>query len=102
MKNGAVWDVQYVDGKGFTLKNIATGKYLQDNKPAKYDTPTYFTFATVGLTNITGIQTLSAQSSTLNTGDVYTLQGVKVGNRSQWNSLPAGLYIVGGKKIYKK
>ena len=102
MKNGAVWDVQYVDGKGFTLKNIATGKYLQDNKPAKYDTPAYFTFATVGLTNTTGIQTLPTQSPTLNTGDVYSLQGVKVGNRSQWNSLPAGLYIVGGKKIYKK
>ena len=100
MKNGAVWDVKYVAGKGFTLKNIATGKYLQDAAPAKYDTPTYFTFATVGLTVTTGIRETRVTSAALQS--VYNLQGIKVGSLSQWNSLPCGLYIVNGKKIYKK
>lgn len=100
MKNGAVWDVKYVAGKGFTLKNIATGKYLQDAAPAKYDTPTYFTFATVGLTVPTAIRDTRTDSAT--DSAVYNLQGIKVGSLSQWNSLPCGLYIVNGKKIYKK
>lgn len=100
IKNGAVWDVKYVAGKGFTLKNIATGKYLQDAAPAKYDTPTYFTFATVGLTVTTGIRETRVTSAALQS--VYSLQGIKVGSLSQWNSLPCGLYIVNGKKIYKK
>ena len=28
MKDGAAWDIQYVEGKGFTLLNKGTGKYL--------------------------------------------------------------------------
>jgi hypothetical protein len=43
-ENGAVWEIQYVDGKGFSLKNIGTGLYLKDNTPAKYEEPTYFGF----------------------------------------------------------
>lgn len=45
---GAVWDIQYssVNG-GFSIKNIATGKYLKDATPAKYDDPTYFTLCTI-------------------------------------------------------
>ena len=33
--------------------------------------------------------------------DVYNLQGEKVGKSSQINSLPRGIYIIGGKKIIK-
>ncbi|MBQ9434599.1 MAG: hypothetical protein IJU33_00545 [Bacteroidales bacterium] len=44
LENGALWDIQYVDGKGFTLKSVATGKYLKDNSTAKFDEPTYFQF----------------------------------------------------------
>ena len=47
-----VWDIQYVDGHGFTLKNLgtsaeepATNRYLNDpTKRANSDTPGYFTF----------------------------------------------------------
>ena len=46
IKNGAVWDIQYVEGKGFTLLNKGTGLYLNDNLPAKYDEPVYWTFCT--------------------------------------------------------
>ena len=44
MENGALWDIQYVAGKGFTLLNVGTGKYLQDAMPAMYDEPAYFSF----------------------------------------------------------
>ena len=44
MENGALWDIKYVEGQGFTLKNVGTGKYLQDASPAKYDEPAYFSF----------------------------------------------------------
>lgn len=46
-KNLAVWDIQYVDGKGFTMKNVGTGLYLHDNAPAKYEEPAYWTFCTL-------------------------------------------------------
>jgi hypothetical protein len=46
-KNCAAWIIEYVAGKGFTLKNVGTGKYLKDNTWAMYDEPTYFNFRTV-------------------------------------------------------
>ena len=46
-KNLAVWDIQYVDGKGFTMKNVGTGLYLHDNAPAKHEEPAYWTFCTL-------------------------------------------------------
>lgn len=103
--NGAVWDIQYVEGKGWTLKNVGTGKYLKDaTHPAMFDEPTYFTFCT--LTPTTGIQIVENTPLTNERsrfGDsVFNLQGVKVGNKSDWNSLPKGLYIVNGKAKLKK
>lgn len=44
INNGAVWDIQYEEGKGFTIKNIGTGLYLNDNAPAKYEEPVYWSF----------------------------------------------------------
>lgn len=43
--NGAVYDVQYEEGKGFSLKNIGTGFYQGANTlPAKAEEPAYFDF----------------------------------------------------------
>ena len=103
--DGAVWDIQYVEGKGWTLKNVGTGKYLKDaTHPAMFDEPTYFTFCT--LTPTTGIQIIENTPMTNERsryGDsVFNLQGVKVGEKSDWNSLPNGLYIVNGKAKLKK
>jgi len=103
--NGAVWIPEYVEGKGWTLKNGGTGKYLKDATPAKYDEPTYFTFCT--LTEVTtGIQIIDYSPSTLDHSrygePVYNLQGVRVGDRNDWNRLPPGLYIVNGKAKLKK
>ena len=101
--NGAVWIPEYVDGKGWTLKNGGTGKYLKDATAAKYDEPTYFTFCT--LTDVTtGIREISdSPRNHSRFGDaVYSLQGVKMGVKGDWNSLPQGLYIVDGKVVLKK
>ena len=45
--NGAVWDIQYVDGQGMTLRNVGTGQYLNDNGPANNETPAYWTLCTI-------------------------------------------------------
>ncbi|MBQ1668750.1 MAG: hypothetical protein II063_12330 [Prevotella sp.] len=97
MKNGAVWDIQYVDGYGFTLKNIGTGKYLHDAAPAKYDTPTYFTFCTIGGTS--GVKTINSDK---HDETIYNLQGIKIGTRNDINQLPRGLYLMNGKKFIVK
>ena len=95
---GAVWVMEYVDGKGFSIKNVGTGKYLKDaSSPAKYDEPTYFTFCTLGVSAGIDLPVADARTS-----DVYTLQGVKAGTKEQWSSLPQGIYIVGGKLKVKK
>lgn len=105
IQDGAVWDIQYVEGKGWTLLNKGTGKYLKDAAhPAMFDEPTYFTFCT--LTPTTGIQIIENSPSAVGrsrSGDsVYNLQGIKVGEKSDWNSLPKGLYIINGKAKLKK
>ena len=47
IKNGAVFDIQYEEGKGFSLLNKGTGLYLYSNKPCDGAEPTYWTFCTV-------------------------------------------------------
>ena len=99
--DGAVWDVQYVEGKGWALKNVGTGKYLKDaTSPAKYDEPTYFTFCTLAET--TGYESTVSSPVSSHVADVYTLQGVKAGTKEQWNSLPSGVYVVDGKLRVKR
>ena len=103
--DGAVWKIEYVENKGWSMLNVGTGKYLKDaTHPAMFDEPTYFTFCT--LTPTTGIQIIENTPMTNERsryGDsVFNLQGVKVGEKSDWNSLPNGLYIVNGKAKLKK
>ena len=96
--DGAVWDIQYVDGKGWTLKNVGTGKYLKDaTSPAKYDEPTYFTFCTLKEGSTTGIHEVRSQREEVRSG-VYTLDGRKVNTEN----LRPGLYIKNGRKVVIK
>ena len=88
---GAVWDIQYVEGKGFTLKNVGTGKYLHDASPARYDDPAYFTFCTLGTK--TGITPLPSDICP-HPSVIYNLQGVNMGT-----DLKPGIYIKEGKKV---
>ena len=97
IKDGAVWEIKYEEGNGFTMKNVGTGKYLNDNNAAKYSSPAYMDFLKAGGT--TGIN--AVERTVVDNDAVYTLQGRKVATRDQWNSLPRGIYIVGGKKIIR-
>ena len=98
IENGAVWEINYVKGSGFTLKNVGTGRYLKDSNAAKFRGATYMDFLKAdGLTKVDAISV----ERVLDNDAVYTLQGRKVATRQQWNSLPRGIYIVGGKKIIK-
>ncbi|MBO7379166.1 MAG: endo-1,4-beta-xylanase [Bacteroidales bacterium] len=92
VKNGAVWDVQYVEDKGFTLKNIATGLYLHDAAPAKYSDPAYFTFCTITY-ETSAIGEVEAEEN--GNRAVYDLNGRRV---DAGNPAP-GLYICNGRKF---
>ena len=96
MTNGAVWNIEYEEGKGFALKNVGTGKYLKDAGNANNDAPTYFTFCTLAAatTAITGV---AAERRTDNV--IYDLQGRPRGTDA--SALPRGLYIINGKKVVK-
>lgn len=96
VKDGAMWEIKYESGKGFTLKNMATGKYLKDAAPAKYDAPAYFDFLKSSVT--AGIHKVERS---VDNDAVYTLQGIKIATLQQWDALPRGIYIVGGKKKLK-
>ena len=98
IQDGAVWDIQYVDGKGWTLLNKGTGKYLKDAMhPAMYDEPTYFTFCTLKEEISTGIENVKVTKE-IKDDNWYTLDGRRVNA----NNLRPGLYIKGGKKIVIK
>ena len=94
---GGIWTIAYEDGKGFTIKNVGTGKYMKDpTSPAKYDEPTYFTFCTLK-EKTSGIEEVrNIKEDVMNS--VFTLDGRKVNA----DNLRPGLYIFNGKKIVIK
>ena len=95
--DGAVWDIQYVEGKGWTLKNVGTGKYLKDATAARYDEPTYFTFCTLKEDNSTDIrQTTQNRHERVADDRIYNLAGQRVSSDYK------GIVIINGKKIVKQ
>ena len=63
---GAVWDVQFVEGKGFSLKNIGTGLYKgADGGTANKEEAVYFTFATVTMTYVPALKALLAEGEAM-------------------------------------
>jgi hypothetical protein len=98
IQDGAQWTIEYVEGKGWSLKNVGTGKYLKDaTHPAMFDEPTYFTFCTLKEGVYTGITPVRFDYKTANE-DFYTLDGRKVSS----TSLRPGIYIKAGRKIVIK
>ncbi|MBR5531536.1 MAG: chitobiase/beta-hexosaminidase C-terminal domain-containing protein [Bacteroidaceae bacterium] len=86
---GFYW--QKNSNNGQQVQNMAGKAYLQ--------VPT--TSAVKGFRLNMGDTTgITAVESTLGNAPVYTLSGVRVS--SNLNNLPAGIYIVGGKKVYVK
>ena len=98
--NGAVWKIEYVDGKGWKVLNVGTGKYLKDAAhPAMFDEPTYFTFCTLKETDEpTGIRSITPAVSPMSDGSFYTLDGRKLSSKPTQR----GIYIVNGKKVVIK
>ena len=95
--DGAVWDLLYEEGKGWSLKNVGTGKYLKANDTAKYDEPTYFAFCSLKeVTN--GIETIQSTQRPMYDHEWYTLDG----RRLNGQPVQKGLYIINGKTVVIK
>ena len=86
---GFYW--QKDSGNGQRVQNMAGKAYLQ------VPTTSAVKGFRLNLGDTTGI---TAVESTLGNAPVYTLSGVRV--NGSLNNLPAGIYIVGGKKVYVK
>ena len=86
---GFYW--QKDSGNGQQVQNMKGKAYLQ--VPTKSAVKGF----RLNLGDTTGI---TAVESTLGNAPVYTLSGVRV--NGSLNNLPAGIYIVGGKKVYVK
>ena len=93
-ENGAVWNIDYTDGKGFTLKNVGTGKYLKDAGNANYDEPTYFSFCTLATTTAINDITITKPHNSV----LYDL----LGRRVDESTLRPGFYIKDGRKVVKR
>ena len=60
--NGSTYEILYVEGQGFTIKNVGTGLYQgADAAPANKETPTYFTFTTVSSTYVPALEAMLAE-----------------------------------------
>ena len=98
--NGAVWKLEYVEDKGWSILNVGTGKYLKDvAHPAMFDEPTYFTFCTLKQETSTGIEEIRVTNQSNDVrGDGYTynLSGQRVGPDYK------GIVIKNGKKVVIK
>ena len=93
--NGALWEIRYVEGKGFTLRTIGTGKYLQDAAPARYDTPAYFAFYTIKERGSSDALT-AVPMPTPRQVACFDLCGRRV------ERLSTGIYVLGGRKVVVK
>lgn len=101
LEKGAIWNMDYVEGKGWSIKNAGTGKYLKDaNHPAKFDEPTYFTFCTLKQTDTppTGIENVQRSAFNVQHNMWYTLDGRQLSGKPTQR----GLYIINGKKVVIK
>ena len=98
IQDGAVWDLKYEEDKGWSIKNVGTGKYLKDaSHPAMFDEPTYFTLCTLKEKTATGISDVRSKKEEVRTG-AYTLDGRRVNA----DNLRPGLYIMNGRKVVIK
>ena len=96
IKNGAVWDIQYTEGRGFTLKNLGTGLYLTGNGPANGETPVYWNLCRLKEGTTSGISVATADAQPSASAAVYDLFGRRVATPSH------GLFIINGKKVIVK
>lgn len=71
---------------------------LKDSMPYS---PSGIRISSLRLDSEAGVGEIIIDGATLS-GDVYNIQGMRVGNfESDWERLPKGIYVVGGKKIIR-
>lgn len=93
-----------VNGDNLTLVDLVNG-----NRIAIIEGETYEFEAEANSTNDHRFQIISVKGtptgidnvSAANNGVVYTITGQRVGNMSEWDILPAGIYVVDGEKRVK-
>lgn len=97
-------DFSNVQGDNLTLIDHVTGARVAMAEGNVYEfiadanTTNDYRFQIVGSNNApTGVENVSAA----NNGGVYTIMGQYVGKMSDWNELPAGIYVVDGVKRIK-
>lgn len=92
---GTLFEIEAPEGKNVSV--TVDGVELTKGENGKY---TFSASADhqVAISASSGVSTIDAESATVD-GPVYNLQGIKVLNNSaNLNELPAGMYIVNGKK----
>ena len=104
--NGGTYTISFekVAGENLTLIDLATGAQVAMTEGNVYEfnvaanTVNDYRFQIVGRAQVaTDVETISAA----NNGAVYTIMGQYVGQISEWNNLPAGIYVVDGVKRVK-
>lgn len=80
---------------------LPAGKVQLRLKDLAPSLPSGMRISTVRVDNVAGVEDIIGENGNGST-EIYNLQGVKVGNdASDWDKLPKGIYIIGGKKILK-
>jgi len=94
-----------VEGREFDLIDLETGVRVAVSEGETYTfsagkrTVADFRFKVVERENVA--TSIEATDAPKNAKGIYTVMGQYVGEMNEWNSLPAGVYIVNGKKSIK-
>ena len=102
-ENGNQVETTYPNtGQVFVSDNLSVfGAGLQTTEYDQYYNPVLFSYVFTD-TNPAGVENVNVAPDTENPQPVFNLQGVKVAtvrNIEEMNALPAGIYIVNGKKV---
>ena len=104
---GGVFTISFanVEGREFELVDLQTGAMITVKEGSTYmftasdNTTNDYRFKLVVAHKVpTAVDAISGEK---NQSGVYTMLGQYVGEMNQWNILPAGVYVVNGKKIVK-
>ena len=90
IKNGAVWDIQYVENEGFKIMNIGQGGYLKKNtEKADATVPSYF--------NLCPISNIAPPTRTATDAKVISYNDfAKIGDAATWDADTKTLVTAGG------
>jgi len=104
---GGVFTISFanVEGREFELIDLETGAKVAVEEGSTYmftasdNTTNDYRFKLVGAHKVpTAVDAINGEK---NQSGVYTMLGQYVGEMNQWNTLPAGVYVVNGEKRVK-